>query len=73
MAASKNISVAEPVFLRQRNVKNIVNSVNIKLILCNAMEKVIPNAVRGVQSVGGLWYLYPRDIPGHAPETLHKE
>ena len=61
MAASKNISVAEPVFLRQRDVKNIVNSVNIKLILCNAMEKVIPNAVRGVQSVGGLWYLYPRD------------
>ena len=61
MAASKNISVAEPVFLRQRDVKNIVNTVNIKLILCNAMEKVIPNAVRGVQSVGGLWYLYPRD------------
>lgn len=58
MSYTPDISVADPVFLRQGDLRRLGTVRNPDIELCAAMEKVIPNKVAGAQATGGLWLLY---------------
>ena len=61
MKYTEDIKVARPIFLKQRDVRDILSSRSAKIDLISSMEAVIPNRVQSVQGIGGLWYLYTKD------------
>ena len=69
---SDNIVMADPVYIKNNEVRNKLGSNNNNSYeLCVAVEKTIPNKLKGCQFVKGLWKIYAADLTSRVKLLTH--